>query len=402
MSALLAAMLVAGTAGGAAGSVFTASALAGRGGSLSAAVAAPPVVGQNPVVTDPGNLKAIYKQVSPAVVNVQTSVSLTRGRTPRVPGVPPNTPGIPGAPNGQQVPRGEGTGFIVDGDGHIVTNNHVVEGASQVSVVLSDGTRLQAQVVGRAPDSDLAVLKASIPADKTTIAALGDSDALAPGDLAVAIGTPFGLEQTLTAGIVSAVNRDFGQAAGRPLRGLIQTDAAINPGNSGGPLLNAAGEVIGVTTAIESPVGGNVGVGFAVPSNTVKRLLPQLKAGQTIQHPWLGISGIALDADVAREAGLPADVTQGVVVAAVAPDSPAAKAGLRGGNPSEGTTPGAQARGGDAIVAVDGKPIQRVQDLSAYLDTKQPGDTVTLTIVRNGARQDVKATLAPWPANQGR
>ncbi len=186
------------------------------------------------------------------------------------------------------------------------------------------------------------------------------------------------------------------------MRGLIQTDAAINPGNSGGPLLNTAGEVIGVTTAIESPVGGNVGVGFAVPSNTVKRLLPQLKAGQTIQHPWLGISGIALDADVAREAGLPADVTQGVVVATVAPDSPAAKAGLRGGNPSDGTTPGAQARGGDAIVAVDGKPIQRVQDLSAYLDTKQPGDTVTLTIVRNGARQDVKATLAPWPANQGR
>ena len=262
-----------------------------------------------------------------------------------MPGVPPNTPNMPGAPNGQQVPRGEGTGFIVDGDGHIVTNNHVVEGASQVSVVLSDGTRLQAEVVGRAPDSDLAVLKASIPADKTAIAALGDSDARRPG-------RPGGGHRDA---VRPGADPDRGDrerrqpglraGRGRPMRGLIQTDAAINPGNSGGPLLNAAGEVIGVTTAIESPVGGNVGVGFAVPSNTVKRLLPQLKAGQTIQHPWLGISGIALDADVAREAGLPADVTQGVVVATVAPDSPAAKAGLRGGNPAARGPPPAPRRG---------------------------------------------------------
>jgi S1-C subfamily serine protease len=401
IGALLAAILVAGTVGGAAGSAFTARALS-RGlpvaqGATQTVAAAPPVTTQNPAVTDPANLKAIYKQVSPAVVSVQTSAAVTRGRTPRAPGVPPNTPGAPNAPQDQ--PMGEGTGFVVDGEGHIVTNFHVVEGATRVSVVLSDGTRVQAQVVGQAPDTDLALLQASLPAEKVAVATLGDSDAIEPGDMAVAIGTPFGLEQTLTAGIVSAVNRDFGQAAGRPMRGLIQTDAAINPGNSGGPLFNAAGEVIGVTTSIESPVRANVGVGFAIPSNTVKRLLPQLKAGETVQHAWLGISGVALDADVARDAGLPGNVTEGVLLASVAPDSPAARAGLKGGTPGDGTTPGALARGGDVVVAIDGKPIKKVQDLSAFLDAKQPGDAVTVTVLRDGARQDLKVTLAPWPAN---
>jgi len=400
-SALLAAILVAGTAGGAAGSALTANALLRpQGTAPRAAVAAPALIAANPAVTDTGSLKAIYRQAGPAVVSVQTATASVRSRTPRVPGVPPNTPNTPGAPNSPGgVPSGQGTGFIVDGEGHIVTNYHVVEGASRVSVVLSDGTRVQAEVVGRAPDSDLALLKATLPGEKVSIATLGDSDAIEPGDLAVAIGTPFGLEQTLTAGIISAVNRDFGQAAGRPMRGLIQTDAAINPGNSGGPLFNAAGEVIGVTTAIESPVRANVGVGFAIPSNTIKRLLPQLRAGQTVKHAWIGISGIALDADIARDAGLPSDVTQGVLLATVAPDSPAARAGLKGGTPGDGSTPGAQARGGDVIVAIDGKAIKRVQDLSAFLDTKQPGDTVSLTVLRNGSRQDVRVTLAPWPAD---
>jgi putative serine protease PepD len=394
-SAILAAILVAGTAGGAAGSALTANALLRpQSTAPRAAIAAPALLGANPVVTDTGSLKALYKQAGPAVVSVQTASASVRSRTPRVPGVPPNSPGSPG-----DVPSGQGTGFIVDGEGHIITNYHVVEGASRVSVVLSDGTRVQAQVVGQAPDSDVALLKATLPAEKVSIATLGDSDAIEPGDLAVAIGTPFGLEQTLTAGIVSAVNRDFGQAAGRPMRGLIQTDAAINPGNSGGPLFNAAGEVIGVTTSIESPVRANVGVGFAIPSNTIKRLLPQLKAGQTVKHAWIGISGIALDADVARDAGLPADVTQGVLLATIAPDSPAARAGLRGGTAGDGSTPGAQARGGDVIVAVDGTAIRRVQDLSAFLDAKQPGDTVSLTVLRNGSRLEVRVTLAPWPAD---
>jgi S1-C subfamily serine protease len=399
-SALLAAVLVAGTVGGAAGSVLTANALS-RGPAQVAPLAAPVVAGQNFAVVDPASVKAVYKQVAPSVVAVQTAAAVNQARSSRgsrIPGVPPN---LPGQDSGRLVPLGEGTGFVVDTAGHIITNNHVVDGASAVSVVLSDGTRVNAQVVGRAPDSDLALLKADIPANKMAAVTLGDSDAVEPGDLAVAIGTPFGLEQTLTAGIVSAVNRDFGQAAGRPQRGMIQTDAAINPGNSGGPLFNAQGQVIGVTTAIESPVQANVGVGFAIPSNTVKRLLPQLIAGQTVQHAYIGISGVALDADVARDAGLPAGVTEGVLVASVSQDGPAARAGIKGGTAGSGTTPGAQARGGDVIVAIDGQAIKRVQDLSAYLDGKNPGDTVTVAVVRNGTRQDVKVTLAPWPSSQG-
>ncbi len=393
---LLAAIVVAGTVGGAAGSAVTAVTL-GRGNIIpQAVVAGPALIGENPTATDPGSLTAIYKQVGPSVVSVQTAGPgrSTRPATPRTPGAPgsQNTPPL--------VPNGQGTGFDIDGAGHIITNYHVVEGATRVSVLLHDGSRVSAEVLGRAPDADLALLKADLPTGKVAVASLADSDAIEPGDLAMAIGTPFGLDHTLTAGIISAINRDFGQAAGRPQRGLIQTDAAINPGNSGGPLFNAAGEVIGVTTAIESPVRANVGVGFAIPSNTVKRLLPRLLAGQTVQHAWLGISGVPLDAEVARDAGLAGDITQGVLLATVAPESPAGRAGLRGGTPGEGTTPGALARGGDVLLAVDGRAIPRVQDLSAFLDTKAPGDVVTLSIWRNGARQEVQATLAPWPAGE--
>ncbi|HEX2037443.1 MAG TPA: trypsin-like peptidase domain-containing protein [Chloroflexota bacterium] len=395
-SAMLAAILVAGTVGGAAGSAITAASL-GRGVLAPETVAAAPSGATNAAVSDPGNLKAIYRQVAPSVVSIQTASALpVRRGTPRLPGSA--TPG----PQGQQgqsplVPRGEGSGVIIDGEGHILTNYHVVDGASRVTVVLVDGTRVGANVVGTAPDTDLALLKADIPAGKGGVATIGDSDAIEPGDLAVAIGNPFGFEHTITAGIVSAIDRDFGQAAGRPMRGLIQTDAAINPGNSGGPLLNAAGEVIGITTAIESPVEANVGIGFAIPSNLIKGLLDELKAGQTVQHAWLGISGVVLDPQVAADAGLPSDVTQGVLIASVSPDSPAARAGLRAGTPGEGTTPGSQARGGDVILAIDGRQVREVRDISSYLDTKQPGDTVTLTIWRNGSRQDVRATLAPWP-----
>jgi serine protease Do len=399
--ALLAAALVAGTTGGAvAGSVLT---LARYEGKLApkTASAAPPAVSGSAAIADTSGLKAVYKQVSPAVVSVETSIAAagqrSAGQTPRgIPGFPnlPGSQGTPGAPGNPSNPgqgpsfqaSGEGTGFIIDGDGDILTNNHVVEGASKVTVVLADGTRLPAQVVGADPGNDVALIKASLPAAKTAVATLGDSDAMEPGDTAIAIGTPFGLDHTLTAGIVSAINRDFGTAAGRPMRGLIQTDAAINPGNSGGPLLNASGEVIGITTSIESPVRANVGVGFAIPVNQVKQLLPQLKAGQTVQHAWLGISGVAVSSDQAGDLGLPSSITQGVAVIQVAPNSPAAQAGLHGG---------------DVIVAVDGRAVNGVQDIGSYLDTKKPGDTITLTVIRDGARQDLHATLAPWPDAQG-
>jgi S1-C subfamily serine protease len=180
---------------------------------------------------------------------------------------------------GVQTNRGEGSGFIVDGSGHVITNNHVVAGASRVTLELLDGTRVPAQVATTDPANDLAVLKATIPADKLSVARLGDSDAVAPGESVVAIGSPFGFEHTITAGIVSAVNREFGGSRRRSaIPGLIQTDAAVNPGNSGGPLFNAAGEVIGVNSMGVSPVQGSVGVSFAVPINAAKRLLAQVTA----------------------------------------------------------------------------------------------------------------------------
>ena len=385
-SVLMAAMLVAGGVGGAAGSAITAASLSRHTGvplAAPAVTAAAPKAAQA-AIADTG-LRAIYKQVNPAVVSVQTSVAATQSsRRQGTPGLP-NTPNAPGL-----LPSGEGTGFIVDGDGSILTNYHVVEGASRVTVVLADGTSVQAQVVGSDPSSDVALLKASIPAGKGAVVALGDSDAVEPGDPAIAIGTPFGFDHSITAGIVSGVDRDFGSANGRPMRGLIQTDAAINPGNSGGPLLNAAGEVIGITTSIESPVRANVGIGFAIPINQAKQLLPALKSGQKVEHAWLGISGAPVSTDSAADLGLPNSVTSGVAVLQVAPNSPAAQAGLRGGSGSN--------RAGDVIVAIDGKNLTRVQDVSSYLEGKKPGDTVTLTVIRDGARQDVKATLAPWPA----
>ena len=407
-SILMAAVLVSGMAGGAAGSALTASRLGHAPLAPQTVSAAPPVAAQTALIGDTG-LAAIYKQVNPAVVSVETAAAVQQTRGGRgVPGTPgfPNAPSLPGSPNGGNggqngqgpdfMPSGEGTGFIIDGDGDILTNNHVVSGAGKLTVVLADGSRLPAEVVGTDPGSDVAVIRASIPAGKAAIATLGDSDAIEPGAAAIAIGTPFGLDHTITAGIVSGVNRDFGTAAGRPMRGLIQTDAAINPGNSGGPLLNGAGEVIGITTSIESPVRANVGVGFAIPINQVKRLLPQLKSGQKLQHAWLGISGAAVTADSAADLGVPASAAPGVGVIQVAPNSPAASAGLRGGSAGSAAN-GGSARAGDVIVAVDGHALTQVQDLSSYLDTKAPGDTVTLTIVRDGSRQDVHITLAPWP-----
>jgi serine protease Do len=414
-SALLAAVLAAGTIGSIGGSALTAASLHRGALVVQTASAAPPVAAStsaSAAIADTSGLKAVYKQVSPAVVSVETAISATQnratGQSPRsIPGAP-NVPGFQGTPSNPSSPSnptnprqgpsfqatGEGTGFIVDGDGNVLTNNHVIEGAGRVTVVLADGTRLPAQVVGADPGNDVALIRASLPAGKTAVATLGDSDAVEPGDTAIAIGTPFGLDHTLTAGIISAVNRDFGSAAGRPMRGLIQTDAAINPGNSGGPLLNASGEVIGITTSIESPVRANVGVGFAIPINQVKQLLAQLKGGQMVQHAWLGISGIAVSSDQAGDLGLPSSITQGVAVVQVAPNSPAAQAGLRGAGGTSSSQPG------DVIVAVDGRPVNRVQDVGSYLDTKKPGDVITLTIIRDGARQDLRATLAPWPAGQ--
>lgn len=294
------------------------------------------------------------------------------------------------------VNMGEGSGFVVDESGYIVTNNHVVSGAQQMTVLFSDGTQREATLVGTDPDSDLAVIKVDAAPGELTAVSLGDSDALKVGQMVVAIGSPFGLENTLTTGVVSGLNRFFpgGQApdgSSYTIPDVIQTDAAINPGNSGGPLLNLHGEVIGVNTAIESPVRGSSGVGFAVPVNVVKAVVPQLIESGRATHPWLGISGTTLTAELAQSAGL--DATQrGVLVATVTPGGPAAQAGLRGGDQQTGA-------GGDVIIAVDGRPVREFDDLLGYvIQQTSVGQTITLDVLRGGQSLTIQLTLGERPS----
>jgi S1-C subfamily serine protease len=312
----------------------------------------------------------VFKKVNPSVVQV-----VVAGRT-----------------TGGRMGSGAGSGFVVDANGHIVTNNHVVEGGRAISVRFSSGESREAQVVGTDRGNDLALLKVDLPAG-VPVAQLGDSDHVEIGELAIAIGSPFGLDQSVTQGIISAVSRTWAPGDGRARRGLLQTDAPINPGNSGGPLLNAAGEVIGVTSMIESPVRANVGVGFAIPVNTAKRLLPQLQTGARLEPVWLGITGQAVDPAIARDQGL--RVQDGVLILSVVPDGPAARAGLRGGQSEGGER---IPRGGDVIVALDGTPVRDLTQLVGGLSGRRPGEEVTVTIVRGGQRQDVRVTLQAWPA----
>jgi S1-C subfamily serine protease len=346
---------------------------------------------------DEDNLVSIYERVSPAVVNITTSGQL-QSPSVQMPELPPEFrerfPQLPETP--REVPQGTGSGVIIDTQGHILTNNHVVAGATKINVTLSNGEIVEAKLLGRDPGNDLAVLKVDVDPSKLTVAPQGDSSQLKPGQMAIAIGNPFSLERSISLGIISSIGRTFSTGSGsRPIRDMIQTDAAINPGNSGGPLLNSRGEVIGITTAIESPVRGSVGIGFAVPIDTAKRYLADLIAGRNVSHPWLGISGTPVTATLASQLGVPAE---GVYVADVVSNSPAQKAGLRGAvRSSTDRTPAQVPAGGDIVLSVDGRAVKRVEDISSYLDTKRPGDEVTVTIRRNGATQDVKVTLEAWP-----
>jgi S1-C subfamily serine protease len=277
---------------------------------------------------------------------------------------------------------GGGSGFVWDTKGHIVTNNHVVESARRIEVTFADGTTAQAELVSRDPDNDLAVIKVGVPASRLHPVELGDSDALRVGQLAIAIGNPFGFEQTMTTGIVSGLGRVVPQASGFSLPQLIQTDAAINPGNSGGPLLDSHGRVIGVTTLIFSNSGTNAGVGFAVPVNTVKRVVPSLIATGRYADPWLGIQG--LDASLAAET-LDLPVDQGALVQTVVQGGPAAKAGLRSG---------------DIIVAIDETVVRDMDNLIVYLADTTVGQKVTLTVLREGRRQRIEVRLGERPAGE--
>lgn len=290
---------------------------------------------------------------------------------------------------------GTGSGFVLDTEGHIVTNNHVVEDARRILVSFADGSEVEATIIGTDSDSDIAVLRVNVPASQLQPVELGDSDILQVGQRAIAIGNPYGLEQTMTTGIVSALGRVFRQESGFSLPQLIQTDAAINPGNSGGPLLNSNGQVIGVTTLIYSETGGNSGVGFAVPVNTVKRVIPSLIQTGQYEDPWLGIEGTSITPSMAEELDLPAD--RGVLVQRTVVGGPSSRAGLRGGSRTIQYEGALLAVDGDIITAVDGVEVQDMDELIIYLLDTTVGQTVRLSVTRGGQEQVIEVTLEARP-----
>lgn len=326
-----------------------------------------------PTLYNQDTMTSLYAAASPAVVEIDVTQTVD-------------------SIYGKSTQSGLGSGFLIDTKGDIVTNNHVVEGATTVEVVLTNGNSVSGKVLGTDPVDDVAVVSVD-PSAVSGITPLqfDDSSLVKPGQMAVAIGNPLGYTDSITIGVISGLNRSI---AGSDLRGMLQTDAAINPGNSGGPLLDNQGNVIGMNTAAEIGATGADGIGFAVPSNVISKLLPDLIAGQTVSRPWLGISGTALTQATASQLGL--SVNKGVYVVTVVAGGPADKAGLKaGGANNDGTL----TAGGDVITAVDGKAVTSIEDLSAYISTKNVGDTVSLTVLRNGQSTTVKVTLAAWPAN---
>ncbi|MEO0702051.1 MAG: trypsin-like peptidase domain-containing protein [Pseudomonadota bacterium] len=285
----------------------------------------------------------------------------------------------------QMVPQGSGSGFFWDDQGHVVTNAHVIEGANAAEVHLSNGRVFPAQLVGAAPRHDLAVLRIAIDADAPGPLPVGRSETLRVGQSVLAIGNPFGLDWTLTTGIVSAMGREIPNGQGGRIEGLIQTDAAINPGNSGGPLIDSAGQLIGVNTAIFSPSGSSAGIGFAVPVDTVARVVPQLIATGAYRPPVLGVTFDPRVDALARQQGV-----TGVVILDVAPGSPAAGARLQ----RAARAPGGTMRMGDVIVGLGGRQIASSVDLQSALDAYAPGDRVALKVWNNGDLREVEVTLA--------
>jgi 2-alkenal reductase len=324
----------------------------------------------------------VYQRASPGVVYIEALVA---------------------QPDGELVALGSGSGFVIDTDGRILTNNHVVEQGDAIKVIFADGGVVEAEVLGLDPYSDLAVLEVDIPADRLVPIELGDSSVLRVGQRVIAIGNPFGLAGTMTVGVISALGRtlpsEVAQSAGffsNP--DIIQTDAAINPGNSGGPLLDTRGRVIGVNSAIRSSTQSNSGIGFAVPVNTVRRVVPDLIERGSYDYPYLGIvsNPVLTVAELADELGLA--VTQGVLVADVTAGQPAARAGIRGGNRDVVVEGIAIRAGGDIITAIDGSPVRDFDDLIAYLVRETSvGDTALLTVLRDGAVIEVEVTLGKRP-----
>jgi S1-C subfamily serine protease len=293
-----------------------------------------------------------------------------------------------------------GSGFVVDKNGHIVTNYHVIQGANEIRVGFSNRDTVEAKLVGSDPSTDIAVLRVNVDANALTPLPLGDSDRVRVGDPVVAIGNPFGLDRTATAGIISALQRLITSPDPRfSIDHVIQTDAPINKGNSGGPLLDAQGEVIGVNTQIETGgvSTGNVGIGFAVPAKTVKNVLGQILSTGHVEHPYLGITGKPITPDVYEAYRLP--VEEGVLVESVAKDSGAAKSGVMAGDTEVVVSGDTYILGGDVIVAADGKKVSSVEELRDAIAAHEPGDKIKLQLYRDGDKTSVTVTLGRRPAS---
>lgn len=350
----------------------------------------------------------IYSNVNPSVVNIDvilnsSSTTLNQGQ---------QSPFGFGSPIQQTPQEALGSGFVWDTQGHIVTNNHVVAGASKITVTFSNGNTVDATLVAADPNSDLAVIQVNLPADQLHPVTMGDSSQVKVGQIAIAIGNPYGLSGTMTEGIVSGLSRSLpvglnsstSQTQTGPtyaIPDIIQTDAAINPGNSGGVLVNDQGQVIGVTAAIRSPVDANSGIGFVIPAAIVQKVVPSLISTGHYDHPWIGISGTSMTYDLAKAMNLNPE-QKGALVVDVVSNSPASAAGLQGSNNQVTINGQPVPVGGDVITAVNGQTINTFEDLSSYLiNNTQVGQTITLTILRQGHQQTVKLTLGSLPQQPG-
>jgi S1-C subfamily serine protease len=315
----------------------------------------------------------IYRQASPAVANIVTRAVQYDFFFNAVP------------------VEGAGSGFVIDTDGHILTNYHVVHGAETIEVILGDQSHYKARYIGADTRNDIALIQINAGGHKLATLKLGDSRNLLVGQRVLAIGNPFGFQSTLTTGVVSSLGRTVQTGENTFIDEAIQTDASINTGNSGGPLLNSHGEVIGINSAMYAPTGNNVGIGFAIPINTARRVAEALITKGHVSHPTLGAEGRAIWPGLAQALGLSVD--QGILIERVDPGGPAAQAGLRGGDKI--VLAGLQQLriGGDIVVAIDGKPVTSQMDLNLLLNREGPGDTVTITVVRNGKKINIAVKL---------
>lgn len=363
------------------GAAVGAGTYAGLGGSKTTTVVREVVTsGQPTASTTSSSVGSVYRKVAAGVVEITTTTSSGSSQFP--------------FGGSTQQSQAQGSGFVYDTSGHIVTSEHVVAGATSVSIRFPNGSKVKATVVGTDTSTDLAVLEVDAASGVLKPLSLGDSTVLQVGDEVVAIGSPFGLEQTVTHGIVSALHRDITAPNQATITDAIQTDAPINSGNSGGPLLNLAGEVIGVNAQIESASGGNNGVGFAVPSETIRTVVPQLLAQGKVSHAFLGVRVETIPASVAGTFGSAA----GVAIVSVQAGTPAAKAGLKASTGTKTVGAATYPAGGDVITSVDGTKVTRADQLRTLIDGRQAGDKVKLTVVRNGKTRTVTVTLAERPS----